>query len=128
MKYLLLALSLLVASLPAAMADEFFPVFVNGQPAATTPLLGGEKVPIIQSGITKTLPPYILIGSQAIPLGGSAPSQGTGNKVQLASGSFVNGHCLQYAADDPHGKRSPARKIICPLSSFGWNAARKRIG
>ena len=99
MKYLLLALSLLVASLPAAMADEFFPVFVNGQPAATTPLLGGEKVPIIQSGITKTLPPYILIGSQAIPLGGSAPSQGTGNKVQLASGSFVNGHCLQYAAD-----------------------------
>ncbi len=36
--------------------------------------------------------------------------------------------CLQYAADDPHGERSPPRKIVYSMSSFRWNAARKRIG
>lgn len=98
MKYLLLALSLLVASLPAAMADEIFPVFVNGQPAATVPLFGSEKVPLIQNGVTKTLPPYLTIGGQNVPFGGSTLNQGNGTKIQLGSGPFVNGHCLQYDA------------------------------
>ena len=91
----IIAVFLLCLALPAA-ADETFPNFINGQSLAATPLVGGERVPVIQSGVTKYLPPYLNIGGQSVALGTSTTNQGTGSKIQLATGSFTAGDCPVY--------------------------------
>lgn len=94
MKWLAL---LLLFALPA-LADEPFPAFINGQPLATLPLNGMERTPVIQSGSTKWLSPFVTIGGQNIPFGSATTNQGNGSKLQLAAGAFTTGHCPVYDA------------------------------
>lgn len=41
----------------------------------------------------------ITVGGQALSLGGATTNQGTGLKIQLATGSFVSGHALAFDAN-----------------------------
>lgn len=55
-------------------------------------VIGGPAytVSLTSSGMT--------FGAQTVSLGGSATVQGAGGKIQLASGTATNGHCVQFDA------------------------------
>lgn len=54
------------------------------------------SVPLPLSELDSNFSTGMIVGGQTITLGSTAVAQGTGAKIQLATGSFTNGHVLVY--------------------------------
>lgn len=88
MKHLLFCFLLLLACPAfAQVTPETFPAFVGGVPGATLPLASGDKVPVIQGGVTHSIP-----GTSV----GAQPS----NPTATAGPTAVNGTATTFMRSD----------------------------